>query len=244
LNPVITSMTSLSKDDPLAIAAVGAIHEGRVEDLARLLADNRTLVTVRIGGSRTLLHIATDWPGHFPRSGESVVALVAAGADVNAPSGGRHPEMPLHWAASSSDMAALDALLDRGADIEAEGFAGGGTALADAVKFGQWKAAWRLIERGAKTTLWQAAALGLIDRMEPFFAGHEQPPADDVTNAFWCACHGGQRAAAEYLLHRGADLNWIGHDELTPLDTAIRSEAHELAAWLRTQGAKSTAELR
>jgi uncharacterized protein len=237
-------MVCRSIDDPLAIAAVEAIHGGHVEQLQRLLADNPALATARVDGSRTLLHVATDWPGHFPKTAASVAALVAAGADVNAPFIGRHTETPLHWAASTDDLEAIDALLDRGADIEAQGSViGGGTPLADAVAFGQWKAAWRLIERGAKATLWQAAALGLMDRVAKFFADNQGPSPHDVTNAFWCACHGGQRASAEYLFNRGADLNWIGYDNLTPLDAALRSEARELAEWLRTQSAKSAKDL-
>ncbi len=66
--------------------------------------------------------------------------------------------------------------------------------------------------------------------------------SDEVTNAFWCACHGGQRASAEYLLGRGAGLNWIGHNGLTPLDAASRSGAGELVEWLRSQGAKSASD--
>src|SRR5258707_490715 len=82
---------------------------------------------------------------------------------VTARSTGAHTETPLHWAASCDDVAALDALLEHGADIEAPGAViGGGTPLADAVAFGQWQAARRLVERGARTTLWQAAALGLM----------------------------------------------------------------------------------
>ena len=37
---------------------------------------------------------------------------------------------------------------------------GGGTALDDAWAFGQWNAARRLVERGARPTLLAAAALG------------------------------------------------------------------------------------
>jgi uncharacterized protein len=63
--------------------------------------------------------------------------------------------------------------------------------------------------------------------------------------AFWCACHGGQRQTAEYLLERGADINWIaGWDGHTPLDTAQREGADEVAAWLRTGGAKTADELK
>jgi ankyrin repeat protein len=56
--------------------------------------------------------------------------------------------------------------------------------------------------------------------------------------AFWGACHGGRRQCAEYLLDRGADLNWIPPwENLTPLDAAEREGADELARWLRERGA-------
>ena len=153
---------------------------------------------------------------------------------------GPHSETPLHWAASSDDVDVLDVLIDRGADIEAPGAViAGGTPLADAVAFGQWRAARRLIERGARANLWQAAALGLMDRVQAFFEEGDAPPPAEVTKAFWCACHGGQRASAEYLLDRGADIDWIGYDALTPLEAARRSGAADLAAWLRTRGAGS-----
>ncbi len=246
-------MLNLPKDDPLAVAVKKAIESGDVEGLNRLLSENPDLARARIGctnvatgeGGRTLLHIAADWPGHFPNGPAIVAALVAAGADVNSHSiFAAHDETPLHWAASSDDVAVLDALLDHGADIEAGGSVIDGTsALADACAFGNWRSARRLIERGAKSRLWQSAALGLMDRIRAEFAGTAQPSPDDITNALWCACHGGQREAAEYLLSRGADRNWIGHDKLTPLDAARRSEAHELAEWLVTQGAKSASDL-
>ncbi|HKW98868.1 MAG TPA: ankyrin repeat domain-containing protein [Bryobacteraceae bacterium] len=226
-------------------AAVQAIRAGDIEKLERLLSENPELANVRVDGQRTVLHVATDWPGHFPNAARAVAVLVARGADVNAKFIGRHTETPLHWAASSDDVAALDALLDCGADIEAPGSViGGGTALADAVAFGQWKAARRLIERGARTTLWQAAALGLMNQVEEFFARDPAPTQDEITNAFWCACHGGQQPAAEYLAARGANLNWIGYDEHTALDAADRSGAQALAEWLRSVGAKPAKELK
>ena len=82
------------------------------------------LAVARVGNdreSRTLLHVATDWPGHFPNGAATVAALVRAGADVNARFVGAHCETPLHWAASSDDVEILDALLDAGADIDADG---------------------------------------------------------------------------------------------------------------------------
>ena len=121
------------------------------------------------GAGRTLLHMATDWPGHFPNVAATIKMLADAGADPNA---GLYDspidacETPLHWAASSDDVAAIDALLDNGADIEAPGAVfTWGTAMSDAVIFAQWHAARRLLARGAKTTLTQAAALGVDDRV-------------------------------------------------------------------------------
>jgi len=236
----------LRAGEPLAVAVCDAIRTGERDRLIELLAENPELATATIasdGGcrdERTLLHIATDWPGHFPNSAATVAALIDAGADVNARFVGRHAETALHWAASSDDLELLDALLDAGADIEASGSViDGGTALADAVAFGQWNAARRLVEQGAQTTLWQAAALGLLARVEEVFASADPPGADEVTNAFWCACHGGQLAAAEYLLDRGADRDWIGHDGLTPTDAARRSNAGDLVDWLGRRRARS-----
>ena len=244
-------MATITTEDPLAVAVVEAIQSGDVATLRRLVGENPDLATARLGDddpdgmSRTLLHVVTDWPGHFPNGAETVGVLVEAGADVNARFHGPHAETPLHWAASSDDVEVLDALLDAGADIEATGAViARGTPLTDARAFGQWRAAHRLVERGAQTTLDDAAALGLMERVEEAFAGGTQPSQDDIDRALWSACHGGQRPAAEYLLDRGAELNWIPPwERLTPLDAAERSEAVELVEWLRARGARSASEL-
>jgi len=171
--------------------------------------------------------------------------LVDAGADVDARFRGPHEETPLHWAASSGDVEVLDALLDAGADIEAPGAVlGGGSPMADARGFKQWRAAYRLVERAAHTTLVDAATLGLLARVEGYFSGIAQPTPEEVTAAFWGACHGGRLPCAQYLLERGADLNWIPPWEpLSPVEAAEREGADELAQWLRTRGAKSAVEL-
>jgi uncharacterized protein len=227
-------------------AAIQAVHSGDLATLNRLLSERPGLAGARLRnhGDRTLLHVATDWPGHFPNVRATIGALIAAGADVNAPSIGDHPETPLHWAASSDDVEALDTLLDAGANIEATGAViGGGTALSDATAFGQWRAAHRLVERGAHPQLWEAAALGLMPQLQQYFNDAEHS-RQDVTHAFWCACHGNQSDAATYLLHRGAGINWIGYDDLTPLDAAERSGATDLLDWLRARGAVTAAEAR
>jgi uncharacterized protein len=245
----------LRPDSPLARRVTDVIRSGDAAALQQLLDEHPELAHTRIDDprcrqSRTLLHLVTDWPGNVPEAAAKIRALVAAGADVNARFTGPHTETPLHWAASSDDIEALDALLDAGADIEAPGaIIGGGSPLADATAFGQWKAARRLIQRGARPTLWHAAALGLMDQIEADLAGEPPPTAEDITQAFWAACHGAQRDAAEYLLGRGADLNWVADwDRLTPLDAARRSEQDgldptELVAWLLARGARSASEL-
>ena len=238
----------VSADDPRAMAATVAVQAGDLDALDRLLSENPWLATARVGDwscHRTLLHAATDWPGHFPNGPAVVERLIAAGADVNAHSKfSSHTETPLHWAASSDDVDVLDVLLDAGADIEATGAVlGGGTPLADACGFGNWAAAKRLVERGARTRLSDAAALGLLDRLQAVFA-EQSPDLEVITMAFWNACHGGQRSTAEYLLERGADINWIGWDDKTPLDLVDEAAEPALAAWLRARGAKRANELR
>ena len=83
------SMFALPTDDPLAVAAVEAIRGGDVTALRRLLTEHPDLATVRLGNdadhsgncgeSRTLLHVLTDWPGHFPNGAARVAVLVTAG---------------------------------------------------------------------------------------------------------------------------------------------------------------------
>jgi ankyrin repeat protein len=263
-------METLDSQDPLAVEVTEAIRAGDVAALRQCLAEHPGLATARIvergpgAGIRTLLHIAADWPGHFPHGPAVVTTLVAAGADPNARFEGAHSETPLHWAASCNDVPVLDALVQAGADIEAPGAViGGGTPLADARGFGQWRAARRLVELGARTTIEDAATLGLLDRVKVFVEGPgveglgvDSPgPADDkpadpepvdrdaLTRSFWGACHGGQLATAEYLLAHGADLDWIGYDDQTPLDIARAADADAVVRWLREQGAKSRAQL-
>jgi uncharacterized protein len=240
-------VSSIPAGSPRATTAKQAIQTGDVETLERLLREHPELATARLaerGCTHTLLHAVADWPGHFPNGPASVRALVDGGADVNAAfDGGAHAETPLHGAASSDDIDVLDALVEAGADVEAPGAVlGGGSAMSDAVGFGQWRAARRLLEHGAATNLWQAAALGLLDRVEAELAD-STPSEDDVTRVFWQACHGGQRATAEYLLARGADLNWVGWNEQTPLDIAAAQGADDVVEWLRSRGGKSAAEL-
>lgn len=81
-----------------AARAINAIHQGNLALLEQLLSENPGLARARIDVNRTLLHVAADWPGHFPNSDASVATLIAHGAEVNAAFIGSHSETPLHWA--------------------------------------------------------------------------------------------------------------------------------------------------
>jgi ankyrin repeat protein len=169
---MMTGSRTLRSDEPLAVELTAALKGGEVDRLRRLLAANPGLAHCVVenpksggkGGGRMPLYLFADWPGHNSKAVEIVRTLAAAGADLDAPAVGmRHRETPLHWAASNDDMALIDALLDAGADIERAGSSiDGGSPLSCAVGYGQWAAARRLVERGARTLLWHEAALGLM----------------------------------------------------------------------------------
>jgi len=231
----------LPSNDPVAVSLTKAIQGGDVTTLQQLLNSDPDLARVGIGddgGSRSLLHLATDWPGHFPNVSATIAALAAAGADVNArmsphPKDPNCVETPLHWAASSNDVAALDALLDAGANIEATGaIFTGGAPLSDAVVFANWNAARRLVERGATPTWWQAAALGMLDLVRARWQEQPPPTSDEITRAFWHACRAAQQNTAAFLVERGADPDWVGWDHKTPRQVARESGDSDFIAWL------------
>ena len=236
---------ALPPTDPVAMSITKAIHTGEVAALRQLLSDDSSLANVRIVGaggvSRSLVHVATDWPGHFPNVAETLRVLASAGADVNArmpphPTDPDCVETPLHWAASSNDVVAIDALLDLGADIEATGaIFTGGAPLSDAVVFANWEAARRLVARGARPTWWQGAALGMLDVVTARWDDDPRPTHDEVTRAFWHACRGAHQTTAAYLLERGADLHWVGWDQKTPLQAAEGSGDADFVSWLRSR---------
>ena len=223
--------------DPHAEAAVRAVRSGDVAALSVALAHQPMLVSGPAAGQRgrSLLHVATDWPGHLTNVAATIAELVRAGADVEARFEGEHAETPLHWAASSDDVEAVTALLDSGADIDAPGAViGGGTPLIDATAYAQWAAARLLVERGAAVSAWDAAALGMTDRVTDLLRDRA---VDSLDALLWAACHGGHLDTAALLLAAGADVNWRGWDSLTPLGAAERAGALDVVGWLLECGA-------
>ena len=226
----------MDSQDPVAMAAVQAIRTGDTTALATLLSEHPGLAAEQIHGTRTPLLVAADWPGYFPAGPAIVRLLIEAGADPNADSGGSKPETPLHWAASSDDADVADALISGNADIEVPG-GSIGTPLDNAVGYGCWNVARLLVRRGARVDkLWHAAALGIMARVEELLATTPPPAPDDITEAFWQACHGGQRRTAERLLASGADLNGTpGYSDQTAAEVAAEpgTQRANLVTWLQ-----------
>jgi hypothetical protein len=239
---------TLPHGDPVAIELTSVIHRGDLDRLRRLLAERPELASVRMigrrgleGGWRSPLHAAADWPGYFPNAPAAVTVLLGAGADPNDDTGGTHPETPLHWAASSDDQDVAVALIDGGADLERPG-GSIGTPLDNAIGYACWHVARLLVAKGAKVEkLWHAAALGMLARTEQLVT-ELQPTKDEVSQAFWHACAGGQRRTAEYLIAQGARLDWVPeYADGTPLDAArsLGTRQENVVTWLREQGAPS-----
>ena len=232
----------MTHDIDLAESLFAAIRSGDLTVLGQIVHDHAALASAPLGGrhsTRTPLHVAADWPGYFSNGVHVVRMLIAAGADPNAR--GPADETPLHWAASSDDADVAAALIDGGADVNAPG-GSIGTPLANAVGYCCWHVARLLVDRGARADeAWQAAAVGKVDRLEELLADH--PTQQEVSQAFWHACAAGQRRAAEYLLVRGADINWTpDYAKGTPLDAASASSTRQqnVMSWLRTLGARSS----
>ena len=242
----------IPEDDGVAAELRQAVRAGDVEVIRRLLRNDPALASARLvgrgGGTGTPLHLVTDWPGYFPNGPLIVRLLIDAGADPNAlttsrasEAPGPGSETPLHYAASSDDVDVAEVLIDAGAGIEVpDGSIG--TPLDNAVGYTCWHVARLLVARGARVDkAWHAAALGMLGRLETLLGS--DPPAEQVSQAFWHACTAGQRRAAEYLLSRGADLGWEpDYAHGTPLDaaTGLSTRQENVITWLRELGAPSS----
>jgi hypothetical protein len=77
--------------------------------------------------------------------------------------------------------------------------------------------------------------------MEELMAA-DPPSAGQLDEAFWQACHGGQRRVAEVLLARGARIDaHPGYTDRTPLAIAgsLDTRRDALVSWLRERGART-----
>src|SRR5260370_28967930 len=189
----------IPRDDQVAVELTSAVHAGDVEAIQRLLRNDPALASARLfgkdGGAGTPLHLVTDWPGYFPNGPQIVRLLIHAGADPNAltsrdSQSGPGDETPLHYAASSDDVDVAEALIEGGADIEVpDGSIG--TPLDNAVGYGCWPVARLRVAPAARVDqAWHAGALGMLGRLAELLGS--DPPAEEVSNAFWHGCTAGR----------------------------------------------------
>lgn len=237
----------------LAKKLVKSIKAGDTEEIRSLLAEQPELAQTLVGDNpRTMLHYATDWPGHFPNVATTIEMLVAAGADPNA--GSPHPEnpivseTPLHWAVSSGDVAAAKALIDAGANVDAQGgIFDGCLPLEEAIIFEKYDAARLLLDHGATPFLPGAAALGQLEDVRGFFdAGgaliventwmpnwSADPNAQMVLDAsVRFACRAGHLEVAQFLVAHGANLSSVSPVGGTSRDWAEENEHPHVVNWI------------
>jgi hypothetical protein len=222
------------------LSAWRAIRRGDVTRLRALLGEHLDLPSWSLGPpgrTRRPLHVVTDWPGFFPNGPVIAEMLCAAGADVDWRGEDGSGETPLHWAASSDDADVARVLIDSGADIDMpDGSIG--TPLDNAVGYGCWNVARLLVERGARVDkLWQAAALGITGRLHELLDA--EPTREQVDQALWHACAGGQRRAAELLAGRGGDLCYTpayGRGTMADAASMLGTQRESLVVWLKGRG--------
>lgn len=163
-------------DPTLAIFAAAML--GDAEEVARLLAGNRSLVTAVSPDGWFPLHLAA----HFSRT-EAVRALLNHGAQAGARSTNALQNTALHAAAAGRAVDAGKLLIDYGASPNATQH-GGWAALHAAAQNGDIEFARVLLDAGADVNV---------------RAGNQQRPLD-------LALTRGQQAMVDYLESRGASL--------------------------------------
>ncbi len=243
--------------------AVRAVKTGDVETLTRLLHEHPTLANARALRGRTLLLHLCDWPGHCPRERETGLALIRAGADVNARAGDPEKgETALQWAASCDDAVLAELLIDAGTPVD--GLGDDRRPLTQAIWYECQQVAETLVRRGAALDLELAAGMGRTDLLPSFFdadggllpsAGRHHPPVNApvpaekasselLEQALVYAVLGGSVECAAYLLDRRADVNAqpSGFDGRgTPLHWAASKKVARMVELLIEHGADLSA---
>jgi ankyrin repeat protein len=179
---------------------------------------------------------------------------------------GKHEVTALHRAAEKDKPAAAEALLAAGAELEAK-VSWGMTPLEWAANMGSRSAAGLFLARGAHLTHWAAAGLGMLDALQSFWhddgtlkpgAGHRRPrqqdaglwtwaePSEDrgeiVSDSFYVACRNGHTEVAQFLLARGADINFRGFFGGTGLHWAAIHGHKDTVEFLLANGADTNLE--
>jgi uncharacterized protein len=173
----LSRVTALVEADP-SLAIFAAAILGRTEEVERLIAGNRSLVSVLSSDGWTPLHLAAFF-GHR----ETALALLNKGAPLSARSTNEMHNTPLHAAAAGRHAAIVKLLLDHGAAANASQH-GGWTPLHAAAQHGDVEMAKLLVDAGADV----------------------KARADNHQSALDLALTKGQQSMVDFLEANGASL--------------------------------------
>jgi ankyrin repeat protein len=130
---------------------------GRADDVATLVAADRSLATAWSVDGFTALHFAAYFGG-----GPAALTLLAAGADPNVRSRNSFKVMPIHSAVAGRRGDVVAALLDAGADVNVRQ-EGGWTPLQSAAQNGDAESVERLLAAGADPAATNDAGITAAD---------------------------------------------------------------------------------
>jgi len=198
----------LDKDaqvDPFAAAALG-----KTKELSSMLDSDPDLLRATTEGGITLLHAAAR-----ACQEEAARLLIQRGADVTCRT--EHELLtPLHFAALSGCVAVAEALLEAGADINAQDWLGQ-TALHFACEKDHSEMAKALVRAGAN--------VNAIDR--------------EGLTPLHVACINGDIGLVQLLVDAGADINMYSPQEGTALDCAVLTGHKDIVDLLRKRTRES-----
>jgi len=256
----LASLPATGATEPFA-QAFQALESGDTAALQSMLRKHSSLAQQRGTNGNTLLNLAVSLAAKAPAElGLALVeALLAAGADVN--EANNRGAAPLHQAAYTNQPAIAAALIQAGADLDAEAHGAGGTPLVFALFWGHREAGDLLGRHStAPSNLRTAAGLGdqaLLERcfrgaaLTPeacaargFFRPHSgfpdwRPGADAqevLDEALVWAAKSGRTEVMPRLVAAGARLDADPYRG-TPLLWAAYANRLESAAWLIDHGA-------
>jgi len=258
---LLASASQADAGEPF-LAAFRAIESGDAAAIESLLRDHPRLAQERGTNGNSLLNLAVSLAAKAgpDQSLACIAPLLAAGADVNDPND--RGWTPLHQAAYANQCAIAAALIESGADLDAEAHGSGGTPLIVALFWGHREVADLLGRHStAPGNLRAAAGLGNHELLNKCFTGEKtltlaacaargfyrphsgfpdwQPSADPqevLDEALVWAAKTGRTEALSRLVRAGARLEADPYRG-TPLIWAAVRNRLETAEWLIDHGA-------
>jgi len=235
------AQTSANKLNEMLLAAAKAGDVSKVKSLVNKGADVNAR-TRDMGWSP--LHLAIG--GGHGDVADLVGFLVAHGAEVNAAD--REGQTPLHMAAGTGNMRAIELLVAHGATID-QGDGTGRTPLHWAAIFDQIAAGKMLLKKGASANV--RSKVGLT----PLHWAAKTEIAEVLikngadlnvrgSHAGWTPLHHAvsfnRLGIVRVLVRNGADVNVVAKDGKTALDIAEGAGHREIASFLREHGGRAT----